>query len=88
MRVFVPQEGRLLNRPSARCGKTILSATVRELETGWECASIGRIVKTGRHYAMLDLAGREIAHGSLETAAAAGRALAEQQGWLHGCSYQ
>ncbi|WP_049262105.1 hypothetical protein [Neisseria bacilliformis] len=69
-------------------GKTILSATVRELETGWECASIGRIVKTDRRYAMLDLAGREIARGSLETAAAAGRALAEQQGWLHGCSYQ
>nr|DAS54097.1 MAG TPA: hypothetical protein [Caudoviricetes sp.] len=23
MRVFVPQEGRLLNRPSARCGRPI-----------------------------------------------------------------
>lgn len=68
--------------------KTILSAIVRELETGWECASIGRIVKTGRRYAMLDLAGKEIACGSLETAAEAGRAMAQQQGWLHGCGYQ
>lgn len=68
--------------------KTELIAQVRELATGWDEASIGRIVKNKRSYSLLDLAGREIARSrTIDSIAAAGRIWAQQQGWMHSCAY-
>ena len=53
--------------------KTELTAQVRELATGWDEASIGRIVKNKRSYSLLDLSGREVAKGrTIDSIAAAG----------------
>lgn len=66
---------------------TYLVCQVREWETGWNPAAIGRIERQKKTYVLRDIAGRERAKGSLAACAAAGRRLAENMGYIHSAAY-
>lgn len=63
---------------------TIMTLQVRELSTGWNLLTIGRVERAPRRRTMIlkDLQGKEICKSaSIETVAAAGRRYAQEQGY-------
>ena len=65
--------------------KTIMTLQVRELSTGWDVLTIGRVIQVNRSFALKNLAGQTIFKASrLDKVTAVARRFAIEQGYFDG----